>query len=62
MVCLDTINFLQCYSHLTEWTELEAAALVNVDESTPPKLDKLWDDNYFTVSVCITYSAPGHVM
>ncbi|XP_064405997.1 DNA-dependent protein kinase catalytic subunit-like isoform X2 [Halichondria panicea] len=41
-------SLLQCYSHLTEWTELEAAALVNVDESTPPKLDKLWDDNYFT--------------
>ncbi len=39
----------QCYSHLTEWTELEKAALVNVDDGSSPKLDMVWGDTYYQV-------------
>lgn len=38
--------FYQCYSHLTQWQNLEKAALVNVD---PPNLDSLWEDSYYIV-------------
>ena len=42
--------FLQCYSHLTEWGDLEKAALVNVDDSPIPKLERVWEDSYYHVS------------
>ena len=42
--------FLQCYSHLTEWGDLEKAALVNVDDSPTPRLERVWEDSYFHVS------------
>lgn len=40
----------QCYSHLTEWGDLEKAALVNVDDSHTPRLERVWEDSYFHVS------------
>jgi len=43
-------SFLKCYSHLTEWSDLEKAALVNVDDSPTPNLQKLWEDSYYHVS------------
>ena len=44
-------SLLQCYSHLTEWEDLEKAALVNVD---PPNLDNIWDDSYYIVRMIKT--------
>ena len=41
---------LQCYSHLTEWGDLEKAALVNVDDSPTPRLERVWEDSYYHVS------------
>ena len=37
---------MQCYSHLTEWQDLEKAVMVNISDSTnsKPKLDKIWED------------------
>ena len=40
----------QCYNHLTEWGDLEKAALVNVDDSHTLRLERVWEDSYFHVS------------
>ena len=39
----------QCYNSLTEWSDLEKAAIVNIDDSDPPCLDKIWEDAYYLV-------------
>ncbi|XP_078611931.1 DNA-dependent protein kinase catalytic subunit-like isoform X2 [Branchiostoma floridae x Branchiostoma japonicum] len=38
---------LQCYDHLTQWKNLYEVSTVNIDDDTPPDLDKMWDDTYF---------------
>ncbi|XP_078691376.1 DNA-dependent protein kinase catalytic subunit-like isoform X2 [Branchiostoma floridae x Branchiostoma belcheri] len=38
---------LQCYDHLTQWKNLYEVSTVNIDEDSPPNLDKMWDDTYF---------------
>lgn len=48
-------SLLKCYCHLTEWSDLEKAALVNVDDSPTPKLQKLWEDSYYHVSYFIMF-------
>jgi DNA-dependent protein kinase catalytic subunit len=40
-------SMLECYSHLTEWQDLEKAVMVNIDDTSGrPKLDKIWEDAY----------------
>ena len=41
---------VQCYSKLTEWEELEKAAMMNVGDIGTGAMDKIWDDPYHTVS------------
>eukprot|EP00058_Branchiostoma_floridae_P019566 XP_002605056.1 hypothetical protein BRAFLDRAFT_85202 [Branchiostoma floridae] len=38
---------LQCYDHLTQWKNLYEVSTVNIDDDSPPDLDKMWDDTYF---------------
>lgn len=40
------ISLYQCYSHLTEWQDMEKVVMVNIDDS---KLDKIWEDSYHQV-------------
>ena len=47
---------LQCYSHLTEWGDLEKAAVVNVDDSHTPRLERVWEDSYFHVSESVKHT------
>jgi DNA-dependent protein kinase catalytic subunit len=41
-------SMLQCYSHLTDWKDLEKAVVVNIEneDGSPSKLDKIWEDSY----------------
>jgi DNA-dependent protein kinase catalytic subunit len=38
---------LNCYDHLLRWKDLQDAVEVNIDDTSPPKLDKLWEDSYY---------------
>ena len=49
-VCVCVCVFTQCYDHLLKWPELEKAVVMNIDDSSLPNLDKLWDDPYQQVS------------
>ena len=46
---------IQCYSHLTEWQDLEKAVIVNIDDGTNPKLDKIWEDSYHQVCMHVMH-------
>lgn len=46
VLCFVFVLF-QCYSHLTEWQDLEKAALVNLPE--PSQLENIWEDSYYIV-------------
>ncbi|KAK6170524.1 hypothetical protein SNE40_018898 [Patella caerulea] len=37
---------MECLDHLTQWTDLEAVSVAGVDTSTPPDLNKVWDDTF----------------
>ena len=40
-------TYMQCYSQLTEWEELEKAAIINVvDLEAGETLDMIWNDPY----------------
>ena len=41
----------QCYHHLTEWGDLEKASVVNIDDSTNPDLNCIWNESYYKVGV-----------
>ena len=50
----------QCYSHLTEWQDLEKAVMVNIDDTGGrPKLDKIWEDAYHQVHIHTLYVGIG---
>ncbi|XP_070581112.1 DNA-dependent protein kinase catalytic subunit-like [Ptychodera flava] len=38
---------LQCYAQLTNWEKLEECSTVNLDDSDPPDLQKIWTDTYY---------------
>ncbi|KAL6490371.1 hypothetical protein MHYP_G00007160 [Metynnis hypsauchen] len=38
---------LEAYNHLTEWKSLRYCATVNIDDSSPINLDKMWDDSFY---------------
>uniref|UniRef100_A0A4W4HQJ6 DNA-dependent protein kinase catalytic subunit n=1 Tax=Electrophorus electricus TaxID=8005 RepID=A0A4W4HQJ6_ELEEL len=38
---------LEAYDHLTEWKSLQYCSTVNIDDSTPVNLDKMWDDPFY---------------
>uniref|UniRef100_A0A8B9RNH4 DNA-dependent protein kinase catalytic subunit n=1 Tax=Astyanax mexicanus TaxID=7994 RepID=A0A8B9RNH4_ASTMX len=38
---------LEAYNHLTEWKSLQYCATVNIDDSTPVNLEKMWDDPFY---------------
>lgn len=40
---------LEAYSHLTEWKSLQYCSTVNIDENSPPNLDKMWSEPIFQV-------------
>ncbi|XP_062849596.1 DNA-dependent protein kinase catalytic subunit [Trichomycterus rosablanca] len=41
------IAALEAYNHLTEWKSLQYCATVNIDDSSPVNLDKMWDDPFY---------------
>lgn len=43
------IAALDSYSHLTEWKSLQYCATVNIDDSSPVNLDKMWSDPFYQV-------------
>ena len=51
-VLVSLFMYSQCYSHLTEWKDLETASTNNIDDHTPPRLDSVWSDTYYQVSKC----------
>ncbi|KAJ8010680.1 hypothetical protein DPEC_G00077640 [Dallia pectoralis] len=38
---------MEAYSNLTEWKSLQYCATVNIDETQPPNLDKMWDQPFY---------------
>ncbi|XP_033494873.2 DNA-dependent protein kinase catalytic subunit isoform X1 [Epinephelus lanceolatus] len=38
------IAAMEAYGHLTEWKSLQYCATVNIDENSPPNLEKMWSD------------------
>ncbi|XP_023688567.2 DNA-dependent protein kinase catalytic subunit isoform X1 [Paramormyrops kingsleyae] len=38
---------LEAYSHLTEWKSLQYCATINIDNSTPIKLEKIWTEPFY---------------
>ncbi|XP_028826126.1 DNA-dependent protein kinase catalytic subunit isoform X2 [Denticeps clupeoides] len=38
---------LEAYNNLTEWKSLQYCATVNIDDSTPVNLDKMWSDPFY---------------
>ena len=49
---------MQCCHQLTEWQDLEKAVTVNIDDATPPRLDKIWEDDYNMVKFSHTHFLP----
>ena len=43
--------YMQAYSHLTKWKDLEKASTCNIGDETNPKLEQLWKDSYCQVYV-----------
>ncbi|XP_056317923.1 DNA-dependent protein kinase catalytic subunit [Danio aesculapii] len=41
------IAALEAYNHLTEWKSLEYCATVNIDDSSPIRLDRIWTETYY---------------
>ncbi|XP_071387705.1 DNA-dependent protein kinase catalytic subunit [Centroberyx affinis] len=35
---------MEAYSHLTEWKSLQYCSTVNIDENSPPNLEKMWSE------------------
>ncbi|XP_068603907.1 DNA-dependent protein kinase catalytic subunit [Brachionichthys hirsutus] len=38
------IAAMEAYNHLTEWKSLQYCSTVNIDETSPPSLDKMWSE------------------
>ncbi|XP_044195297.1 DNA-dependent protein kinase catalytic subunit [Thunnus albacares] len=38
------IAAMEAYSHLTEWKSLQYCSTVNIDENSPPDLEKMWSE------------------
>ncbi|XP_034718647.1 DNA-dependent protein kinase catalytic subunit [Etheostoma cragini] len=38
------IAAMEAYSHLTEWKSLQYCSTVNIDENSPPNLERMWSD------------------
>ncbi|KAM3860678.1 DNA-dependent protein kinase catalytic subunit [Diretmus argenteus] len=38
------IAAMEAYSHLTEWKSLQYCSTINIDDSSPPDLEKMWSD------------------
>lgn len=43
------IAALEAYNHLTEWKSLQYCATVNIDNSSPVNLDRMWEDPFYQV-------------
>ncbi|XP_060788690.1 DNA-dependent protein kinase catalytic subunit-like isoform X1 [Neoarius graeffei] len=41
------IAALEAYNHLTEWKSLQYCATVNIDNSSPVNLDRMWEDPFY---------------
>ncbi|MBN3311515.1 PRKDC kinase, partial [Atractosteus spatula] len=41
------IAALECYNHLSEWKSLQYCATVNIDDSSPVDLEKMWSDPFY---------------
>ncbi|KAK1173766.1 DNA-dependent protein kinase catalytic subunit [Acipenser oxyrinchus oxyrinchus] len=41
------IAALESYSHLTEWKSLQYCSTVNIDDSSPADLEKIWGDPFY---------------
>ena len=42
--------FPQCLFHLSQWEQLEEAAVGAVDDADNPNLSKVWEDTFLQVS------------
>lgn len=44
------IAALEAYNHLTDWKSLQYYATLNIDDSSPVNLEKMWDDPFYQVN------------
>lgn len=40
---------MEAYSHLTEWKSLQYCSTVNIDETSPPNLERMWSEPLYQV-------------
>ena len=40
----------QCCANLTNWSHLEQYTSQAIDDNTPPRLDRVWEDTYDQVT------------
>lgn len=52
------IAAMKAYSHLTEWKSLQYCSTVNIDESSPPNLEKMWLEPLYQV-IKVTFHNRG---
>lgn len=48
---------MEAYSHLTEWKSLQYCSTVNIDENSPPNLERMWSEPLYQVIIL-----PNHVL
>lgn len=41
------IAAMDAYSHLTDWKSLQYCSTVNIDETSPPNLDRMWSEPFY---------------
>lgn len=47
------IAAMEAYSHLTEWKSLQYCATVNIDETSPPNLERMWSEPVYQVTILL---------
>lgn len=40
---------MDAYNHLTEWKSLQYCSTVNIDETSPPNLERMWSEPIYQV-------------
>ena len=43
------VSRLQCCANLSQWENLETFSTENIDDKSPPDLNKMWEDSYYQV-------------
>lgn len=52
------IAAMDAYAHLTEWKSLQYCSTVNIDENSPPNLERMWSEPLYQV-LDLTFHSHG---